>query len=402
MNIQSQIAQIKRGTVDFIGEEELVKKLSKGTPLKIKFGADPSAPDLHLGHLVVLRKLKVFQDLGHEIIFLIGDFTAMIGDPSGKSETRRPLLKEIIVKNAETYKEQIFKVLDHRKTKIVYNSDWLKKMDLQSVMRLMSEYTVARMLERADFKDRFKNNKEISIIEFLYPLLQGYDSVELKADVEVGGHDQIFNLLVGREFQKSFGIPQQTILTMPLLEGLDGKMKMSKSLNNYIAFKDTPKDIFGKIMSLPDKLLLKYYELLTDIPLVEIKEMEKGFAAGVLNPKDSKMQLAQIITSFFYGESDAKNARDEFEAVFKNKQLPQDIPLVKINKEDAPQKNISIAKLLFLAKLVPSTSEAKRTIKAGAVKVDDVKVLDENLNIDLVKEKIVSVGKRKYVKIICE
>lgn len=402
MDIKEQIELIKKGTADFVGEEELVNKLKSGKPLKVKFGADPSAPDLHIGHLVVLRKLKLFQDLGHEIIFLIGDFTGMIGDPSGKSETRKPLTKEDVARNAETYKKQIFQVLDHKKTRIVYNSEWLNKMGLPEVMKLMSQYSVARMLERADFKDRFKNNKEISIIEFLYPLLQGYDSIELKADVELGGHDQIFNLLVGRELQRIYGQPQQTVLTMPLLEGTDGKMKMSKSLNNYIGFTESPKDIFGKTMSIPDDLMIKYYELLTDLTGAELGSLKQDLKSGALHPKKAKAHLGKMIVSYFHGDEAATKAAEEFDAVFKKNELPSDIPAVKIKSSEAPDRKISIGKLLLLSGLVDSTGEGKRMVSGGGVKLDGQKVEDENLSVVLDGEKILSIGKRKYARVSCE
>ncbi len=401
MDVKHKIELLKRGAVDFVGEEELHEKLAAGKKLKVKFGADPSAPDLHLGHLVVLRKLKAFQDMGHEIVFLIGDFTGMIGDPSGKSETRKPLTRETVELNARTYQDQIFKVLDPKKTKVVYNSKWLSKMDLVSVMKLMSQYSVARMLERADFKERFKSNKEISIIEFLYPLMQGYDSVELESDVELGGHDQIFNLLVGRELQKSYGKAQQTVITMPLLEGTDGKLKMSKSYGNYIGFTDTPKDIYGKTMSIPDDLMVKYYTLLTDLSDKELKVMEKAIKSGELHPKKAKSDLAKILVSLFYGSDAADKAENEFDAVFKDNKLPQDIPLVKVSKNHLSDGKMSVSKLIHISGLLDSVGEAKRMIKGGGVKMDGKKITDENLLVDLGSEKLLSVGKRKYARVIC-
>ncbi|MFA5104752.1 MAG: tyrosine--tRNA ligase [Candidatus Margulisiibacteriota bacterium] len=401
MDIRSQIELFKRGTADFVGEEDLIKRLKDGKKLKVKFGADPSAPDLHLGHLVVLRKLKAFQDLGHEIIFLIGDFTGMIGDPSGKSETRKPLTKEDVERNALTYQDQIFKILDPKKTKIVYNSTWLSKMDLVSIMRLMSQYSVARMLERADFKDRFRNNKEISIIEFLYPLMQGYDSVELEADVELGGHDQIFNLLVGRELQKSYGKEQQTVITMPLLEGTDGKLKMSKSYGNYIGFTDTAKDMYGKTMSIPDCLMIKYYELLTDLTQEKIAELKKDLKSGKVHPKKAKSNLAKIFVEQFYGKDAASKSEGEFDSVFKENKLPENIPLIKIAKNQLSGGKISLPKLIAAAGLLESVGEAKRMIKGGGVKLDEEKVIDENMLVEITSEKLLSVGKRKYARVIC-
>jgi len=402
MDAIEQLKLIKRNVVDFVGEDELLKKLRSGKKLKIKFGADPSAPDLHLGHLVVLKKLKTFQDLGHEVVFLIGDFTGMIGDPTGKSETRKPLTREIVERNAKTYRMQIFKVLDPNKTTIVYNSSWLSKMSLESVMNLLSQYTVARMLERADFKERFKANKEISIIEFLYPLLQGYDSVELRSDVEIGGHDQIFNLLVGRELQKSYGQDPQVVITLPLLEGTDGVQKMSKSFGNYIGFTESPKQIYGKTMSIPDELMIKYYRLLTDYDDKKVIEIEEGLKNGSLHPKRAKSDLAKYFVRILYSEQDADKAEKEFEAVFRDNQIPKDIPLFKLSRSDLSDGKISIAKLLSLTKLVDSTSEAKRMIRGAGVKIDGEKILDENALIDINTQKLISIGKRKFLKVICE
>lgn len=400
-DVSKQIEFLKKGSADFVGEEDLAAKLKSGKKLKVKFGADPSAPDLHLGHLVVLRKLKAFQDMGHEIIFLIGDFTGMIGDPSGKSETRKPLSREDVKKNAKTYQDQIFKILDPKKTRVVYNSAWLSKMDLVSVMKLMSQYSVARMLERADFKERFKGNKEISIVEFLYPLMQGYDSVELEADVELGGHDQIFNLLVGRELQKTYGKPQQVIITMPLLEGTDGTLKMSKSYGNYIGFTDSPKDIYGKTMSIPDSLMIKYYSLLTDLEESETEAMEKALKSGELHPKTAKSSLAKLLVSLFWGGAAAEKAAEEFDSVFKENKLPEDIPLVKISKSLLTGGTMPVSRLIAASGLLDSVGEAKRMIKGGGVKLDEVKVTDENLLVDLNKQRLISVGKRKFARVIC-
>jgi len=377
--------EIKRGTVEIISEAELAKKLKQGKPLRIKWGADPSAPDIHLGHTVVLNKLKQFQDLGHEIIFLIGDFTAMIGDPSGKSETRQVLSKEEVKKNAESYQEQVFKILDRNKTRVVYNSEWLEKMGLIDVFELSRQYTVARMLERKDFKERFEKQTEISIIEFLYPLLQGHDSVHLQADVEVGGTDQKFNLLMGRTLQQRAGQESQVVITLPLLEGTDGVKKMSKSLGNYIGITELPKEIFGKIMSISDKLMLRYYELLTLEPLYKIKKM---------HPKEAKQKLASILVERFYDKKAAAEAKKEFDAIFAKGSLPKDIEEKIINK-----KQISIIDLLIETKLTASKSEARRLIKQGGVKVDDKVVIDEKEIINLDKERIIKVGKRKFVKV---
>lgn len=397
MEIDKQIELIKRGSSDFIGEEELRKKLRTGKPLIIKWGADPSAPDLHLGHMVVLKKLRLFQDLGHKVVFIIGDFTGMIGDPSGKSETRKPLSKEEVKKNAKTYQDQVFKVLDKRKTEVVFNSKWLSKMDLASVMKLMGQYTVARMLERGDFKERFRQNREISVVEFLYPLLQGYDSVETGSDVELGGHDQIFNILVGRELQKAYGKDQQAVLTMPLLEGTDGSMKMSKSLGNYIGFTEPAKDIFGKTMSIPDELMVKYYELLTGLSNKELADITEGLKTGSLHPKEAKVLLGKILVEYFYGKDEAEKAEKEFDLVFKNKRLPENIPLKTFDVNE----KVPITKLLVMSGLVDSTSEAKRKIEEGGVKINEQKITDKNMSFDLKDEITISVGKRKHARVKC-
>lgn len=383
--IEEQLKIIKRGIVELIPEAELVKKLKKGQPLKIKFGADPSAPDIHLGHTVVLTKLKQLQDLGHEVIFLIGDFTAMIGDPSGKSETRKPLTKEVVEKNARTYKDQIFKILDKKKTKVVCNSQWLGKMDLQDMFKLSAQYTVARMLERKDFKERFKNEVDISVLEFMYPLLQGYDSVHLKSDLEIGGTDQKFNLLMGRTLQQRYGQEQQVVLTLPLLEGTDGVQKMSKSLNNYIGITEPPSQIFGKVMSISDKLMFRYYELLTDFDLKEIKAM---------HPKEAKKKLASWLVGKFYSAKEAVAAEQEFEAIFAQGNLPQDIPLKTFSAKD-----INIVNLLAEAQLAASKSEARRLISQGGVSINGEIVRDENFKVGLDQEKVVKVGKRKFLRV---
>ncbi len=402
MNAKEQIEILKRGTVDFVGEEDLLKRLSSGKPLRVKWGADPSAPDLHLGHMVVLRKLRAFQDLGHMVVFLIGDFTGMIGDPSGKNETRKPLSEEVVKKNAKTYQEQVFRILDKSRTEVVYNSKWLSKMGLPEVMKLMSQYSVARMLERGDFKERFKENREISMVEFLYPLMQGYDSVEIKADVELGGHDQIFNLLVGRELQKAYGQGPQVVITMPLLEGTDGKMKMSKSLNNYIGFTESPKEIFGKTMSIPDEMMLKYYELLTDTSAAGINGIKEGLKNGSLHPKEVKKGLGKIFVRHFYDHKAADAAEAEFESVFGQNKLPEDMPVFKLKTSDLEGGSISVTKLIVMSGLLESGGEAKRMIKGGGVKLNEEKVTDEAVKISPKGELILSVGKRKFVKVICE
>lgn len=383
-NTFEQLKIIKRGTVDLIAEDELVNKINKGKPLRIKWGADPSAPDIHLGHTVVLSKLRKIQELGHEIIFLIGDFTAMIGDPTGKSESRKPLTKEEVLRNAKSYQRQVFKILDKKKTRVVYNSHWLRKMGLEDVFKLSSQYTVARMLERKDFKERFKNQSDISVLEFLYPLLQGYDSVHLKADLEVGGTDQKFNLLMGRTLQQRYGQESQIVLTLPLLEGTDGTNKMSKSLGNYIGITEPPKEIFGKVMSISDKLMLRYYELLTDFSLDEIKSM---------HPKEAKKKLAGWLVARFYDEKAANKAAADFESVFAKGNLPQDILL-----KTFADSQIGILDLLVDGGLVSSKSEARRVIKQHGVKVDDQIITDEREIIALAVERVVKVGKRKFLK----
>jgi tyrosyl-tRNA synthetase len=390
LDIAKQLEVIKRGVVELIPEDELIRKLKRGKPLKIKWGADPSAPDIHLGHTVVLRKLKALQDLGHEIIFIIGDFTAMIGDPSGKDATRPQLSKSEVMKNAKTYKDQVFRILDPKKTKVVYNSKWLRKLTIEDVIKLAGKYTVARMLERDDFMNRFEKERPISIHEFLYPLIQGYDSVQVKADIEVGGTDQKFNLLVGRELQREFDEEPQIILTMPLLEGTDGVQKMSKSLDNCIGITEMPKEIFGKTMSIPDKLLPKYYELLTDLSPASIKT----------DPRGAKAALGRAIVEGFYGAPAADAAEREFESVFKDKGLPSDIPVVGVSKSELDENGeVWIAKLLAVAKLCSSTSEAKRIIAQGGVRIDGNTVQDEKLKVKLDKEILINVGKRKFAKV---
>ncbi|MFH1347303.1 MAG: tyrosine--tRNA ligase [Candidatus Margulisiibacteriota bacterium] len=384
-NIEEQLKTIKRGAIELIPEDEFVKKLKLGKPLKIKWGADPSAPDIHLGHTVILTKLKQFQDLGHQIIFLIGDFTARIGDPTGKSETRKPLTPAEIKKNAKTYQDQVFKILDKKKTRVVYNSHWLSKLKIEDVINLAGKYTVARMLERDDFMSRYEKEKPISIHEFLYPLIQGYDSVQLKADVEVGGTDQKFNMLVGRELQREFKEEPQIILTLPLLEGTDGVQKMSKSLNNYIGITEEPKEIFGKTMSISDDLMMRYYGLLTDIDPKEVKAM---------HPKEAKKKLASLLVGKFYSEKEAVAAEAEFESVFAKGEQPTDIP-----KLTLVQKEIGIIDLLVAAELVSSKSDARRVIKQGGVRVDGEAIKDEKQKVELDQERTVNVGKLKFVQV---
>ena len=393
--VQEALAEIKRGAEEILVESEFVEKLKTGKPLKIKAGFDPTAPDLHLGHTVLLNKLKQFQDLGHEILFLIGDFTGMIGDPTGKNVTRKPLTPEQVQENAKSYQEQVFKILDPARTKVVFNSHWMNKLSSADMIRLASNHTVARMLERDDFSKRYANGQPIAIHEFLYPLIQGYDSVVLEADVELGGTDQKFNLLMGRELQKAYGKPQQTILTMPILEGLDGVQKMSKSLGNYIGINDSPKDIFGKLMSISDDLMWRYIDLLSFKNLTEIQAWKDEVAAG-LNPINIKKDFAVEIVARFHSEELALQARDGFENQFKKGEIPEDINEVSLTVED---EGIAIANLLKDSGLTVSTSEALRMIKQGAVRMDGDKISDRNLRITRDQEHIFQVGKRKFVKV---
>jgi tyrosyl-tRNA synthetase len=398
--IEEQVSLIERGTVDVVSRDDLVRKLEKsrasGIPLKIKTGFDPTAPDLHLGHTVLIQKMKHFQDLGHDIYFLIGDFTGMIGDPTGKSETRKPLTLEDVARNAETYKEQIFKILDPEKTKVVFNSTWLDELSSQDMIRLASQLTVARMLEREDFKVRFNNERPISIHEFLYPLIQGYDSVALEADVELGGTDQLFNLLMGRDLQRAWKQEPQVVITTPLLEGLDGVNKMSKSLGNYIGITETADNIYGKVMSISDSLMFRYYELLSDLSAAEIKALESGIDDGTLHPKEVKKKLAKELTARFYGLNAAEKAEEVFEQVFKHHGLPEDIPELHLKKDDGA---VWLPKLLVEAGLTVSTSEARRMIKQKAVSLDGEKVQDLEYMVQPSTEIMVKVGKRRFAKI---
>ena len=393
--VKVALAEIQRGAEEILVKSELIEKLETGRSLRIKAGFDPTAPDLHLGHTVLLNKLKQFQDLGHEILFLIGDFTAMIGDPTGKNVTRKPLTPEQVKENSNSYKEQVFKILDPEKTTVVFNSHWMNKMSSTDMVRLASNHTVARMLERDDFDKRYKNGQPIAIHEFLYPLIQGYDSVELKADVELGGTDQKFNLLMGRELQKAYGDPQQSILTMPILEGLDGIQKMSKSLNNFIAINDSPKDVFGKLMSISDELMWRYINLLSFRTLAEIQKWRDDVAGG-RNPIEIKKDFAEEMVERFNDPSAAKHAREGFENQFKKGKIPEDIREIKLSTD---KEGIPIPNVLKDAGLTISTSEAIRMLKQGAVKMDSQKVEDRSLLIMKGEDHVFQVGKRKYAKI---
>ena len=394
-DIQTQLELIKRGAVEVLPEEELVAKLKRGRPLRIKAGFDPTAPDLHLGHTVLIQKMKQFQELGHEVIFLIGDFTGMIGDPSGKSETRKQLTREEVDKNAETYKEQIFKILDAKKTVIEFNHRWMEKLDAAAFIELSAKYTVARMLERDDFKQRYQKQQPISIHEFMYPLIQGYDSVVLKADVELGGTDQRFNLLIGRELQREYGQEPQVVLTMPLLEGYtDGIQKMSKSLNNYIGINEAPENIFGRIMSISDDLMWRYFELLSDKELSEIENLRAQVKSGALHPMEVKKSLGAELVARYHGAAAAESARKYFEARHQNKTLPSDIR----KQFNAPQP-IWICRLLLDLDFVKSGSEARRLVAQGAVRIDGRVVTDVDFHFDGTLHRIIEVGKNRIAQL---
>jgi len=399
-SVEEQLEYLKKGCVDIIREEELktklVRSLKEAKPLKVKAGFDPTAPDIHLGHTVLLRKMKHFQDLGHDVIFLIGDFTGLIGDPSGRSSTRPPMTREEILENAETYKVQIFKILDQEKTIIDFNSRWLEKLSSFDIINLTAKYTVARILERDDFSNRLKAGLPISAHELLYPLMQAYDSVALKADVELGGTDQKFNLLVGRDIQREFGQEPQVVMTMPLLEGLDGVEKMSKSLNNYVGITEPPGEIFGKIMSISDPLMFRYYELLTDESLSQIEKWKRDIKEEKLNPKDIKSDLAQLLVSNFWGKKEAERAAQEFDRIFRKKEIPSKIEEIEVGTQD-----ILLIDVLANQDILPSRAEAKRMMRQGGVYLDEQRIDDIAYRIDLRKksESILKIGKRKFYKI---
>lgn len=392
---EDQLKILKENSIDFINDEEFINKLKEKKKLKIKLGVDPSRPDLHLGHAVVLKKLKQFQDLGHEVILIIGDFTARIGDPSGKSKTRPMLTKEEVIENSKSYADQAFKIIDKDKTTLRYNGEWFDKMTFEDVLKLSSKYTVARMLERDDFNNRYKSNQPISISEFLYPIAQGYDSVMIESDVEIGGTDQLFNLLVGRKLQEEEGIKPQIVLTMPIIEGTDGNLKMSKSYDNYIAFTDKPEDMFGKVMSIPDTLIIKYMKYLTDMTSEEIRQIEELLKQPETNPRDIKMDLGVAIVKDFYSEEEAKKAKEHFINVFQKKNNPDEMPEIEINNTD-----LEIIDLLMTNNLFDSKSEAKRMIKQGAVKIDEEKINDFREVINFKGGEVLRIGKRKFFKIV--
>lgn len=397
---KEQLKILTQGCIDLVSEEDLLKKLQKSEkenrPLKVKAGFDPTSPDLHLGHTVVMNKMAQFQNLGHHVIFIIGDFTALIGDPTGKNETRPPLSESEIKKNAETYASQVFKILDSKKVEIVYNSQWLNGLGATGLIKLAAKYTLARMLERDDFQKRYSTHQTISLHELLYPLLQGYDSVAIQADIELGGTEQIFNLLVGRDLQKSFNIEPQCVLTMPLLVGLDGHQKMSKSLGNYIGVSDSPTEMFGKTMRLSDELMFHYYELLTHYNSESIAQFKADISQGIKHPKQIKIDLANLFVTRFYSKEIAQKAQTEFERIFSNKGLPDNIQIKEMSSSE-----IDICHLLVKLELVPSTSEARRLVTSHAIEIDGEKIEDPKwiFKSTLSKEHLIKVGKKKFLKV---
>ena len=390
-----ELAQIKRGAHEILVEAELVERLKGGKPLRVKAGFDPTAPDLHLGHTVLINKLRQFQDLGHEVLFLIGDFTGMIGDPTGKNVTRKPLTRDDVMQNAASYEHQIYKILDPEKTTVMFNSQWMGEMSAADLIQVAAKHTVARMLERDDFNKRYTGNQPIAIHEFLYPLIQGYDSVAMKADVELGGTDQKFNLLVGRELQKHYGQKPQVILTMPILEGLDGVQKMSKSLNNYIGINEPPNEMFGKLMSISDELMWRYFELLSFRPLGEIEQLREDTRQGA-NPRDIKFQLGQELVARFHDRPAAEAAQASFIARFQKGAMPDDMPELTLT---AAEGSIKIANLLKQASLTGSTSDAFRMIKQGAVRIDGERITDKGLSIAAGNTHVFQVGKRRFARV---
>lgn len=402
-DLKKQVELLKRGTVDLISEGELVSKLEKKKVLKIKAGFDPTAPDLHLGHLVLLRKLRHFQDYGHEVNFLLGDFTGMIGDPSGKSETRKTLTREEVLSNSQTYQDQVFKVLDSEKTKVVFNSEWCSPMRFEEVLILTSKYSVARLLERDDFNKRYKSGNTISLLEFMYPLVQGYDSVAMESDVEIGGTDQKFNLLVGRDLQRDYGKEAQCVITMPLLVGLDGEKKMSKSLGNYVGITEQPIDMYGKLMSISDVLMWNYFELLTDLPTTMIQNLKDGIAKNEIHPKEVKTRMALEIMNQLHPESSNQDAIEEWNRIHdtKNRSIPDDIKTETIGSEFFKEKQPLLAYLLNHFEFTGSVSEGRRLIKNGGLYVNEEKIQDENFSLEQNKEYIIRQGKKgKFIKLV--
>ncbi len=404
ISIEEELRIIAKGVAEIIDTNDLKRKLqqsrTKSRPLVVKLGLDPSMPDIHIGHAVVLRKLKQLQDLGHQAVIIIGDFTGMIGDPTGKSKTRKQLTREQVLENARTHEEQILKILNPQQTEVVFNGEWLSKLNFRDVIDLVAKCTVARMLERDDFENRFQNHQEIGLHEFFYPLMQGYDSVSIKADIELGGTDQRFNILMGRTLQKDYDQEPQVALFMPLLEGTDGVEKMSKSLGNYIGIHEEPEVIYGKVMSIPDKMIIKYYELTTDIHPDQIKEIKVALTAGTVNPRDIKMSLAREIVSLYHGDTAAAGAEEHFKTVFQKKEIPDNIPKITIHKATMINEagEIDLIELLFQAKLIPTKSEGRRLINQGAVKINGTKI--SVLNIKIEPDSVIQVGKMKFAKVV--
>ncbi|MRG27387.1 tyrosine--tRNA ligase [Laceyella tengchongensis] len=402
--LEKQLKIIQRGAAEILPAEGLIAKLRRsietGEPLKVKLGLDPTAPDLHIGHTVVFNKLRDFQKLGHIVQLVIGDFTAQIGDPTGKSETRKQLTEAEVKENAKTYTEQLFKVLDPDKTEIHFNSSWLSPLTFADVTFLASKCTVARMLERDDFSKRYQSGQAISIHEFFYPLMQGYDSVALKSDIELGGTDQTFNLLMGRQLQKEYAQEEQVILTMPLLEGLDGVKKMSKSLGNYIGVDEEPNNMYGKAMSIPDELMVKYFELATDLSLEELEELKQGLADGTIHPRDAKMRLGRTLVRMYHGEQAAQEAEHHFKTVFQQRDLPDDMPEVQVNAADLEDGRMWIVALLSKLGLVATNGEGRRMIQQGGVRINQEKVTDPQAKVEVQDGMVVQVGRRKFAKVI--
>ena len=403
-SLEEEFEELSRGAVQVITPADLKEKLARarrdGRPLRVKFGADPSAPDIHLGHTVCLRKLRQFQEFGHEVFFVIGDFTGRIGDPSGKSETRPQLDEETIRKNALTYEQQIFKVLDPSRTRVVFNNDWLSELSFVDVIELASKYTVARMLERDDFTTRFREGRPISLHEFMYTLAQAYDSVSLRADLEMGGSDQTFNFVATRDIMGRYGQEAQVVLTMPLLEGTDGVEKMSKSLGNYIGINEPAKDIYGKAMSIPDKLMVRYFELVTDLPAKEVKAIRRGLTSAKLHPRDVKMRLAHVLVRMYHGQAAADKAQDEFVAIFRRGEMPDDILPMGVAKGDlTPGGTMWVARLLVVLGLASSTSEGRRLVVQGGVRIDESRVTDAAADVPVTDGMVVRVGKRRVARV---
>ncbi|MEC2344098.1 tyrosine--tRNA ligase [Paenibacillus barengoltzii] len=401
--VERQLQVISRGVVEIVPEDELKQKVIKsvvtGKPLKVKLGLDPSAPDIHIGHTVVMQKLRQFQELGHQVQLIIGDFTGRIGDPTGKSETRKQLTEEDVQRNAETYRQQIFKILDPSKTQVNFNSEWLAPMTFADVVKLSAKVTVARMLERDDFTKRYTSGQPISIHEFFYPLMQGMDSVALESDIELGGTDQKFNLLMGRTLQKEYGKDTQVAIMTPIIEGLDGVQKMSKSLGNYIGIDEAPNEIYGKAMSVPDELMTKYFELVTDLSLEELAELTEGLKSGAVHPRDAKMKLAHTLVRMYHGQGAADAAQEHFVTVFQQRALPEDIEEKEIPAAELDNGKIRLIKLLTLLGFAASNGEARRSIQQGAVKLNEEKISDPNAEVELAGGEIIQVGKRKFAKL---